>query len=553
MPGETSLYVHFDYKPEIVEVLKQCDVYYYDKKTHMWEVPATSLSQLLDKFCLFDTTTVSFYRDIPREHTELVQISQSYRTNPYPYQLEGITYGLNNPHWMLLDAPGLGKTLTTICLAEELKATKGIQHCLVICGINTLKTNWKNEIGMHSRFGCRVLGERTGVRSGKVTYGGVKERLQDLKSVIDEFFVVTNIETLRSNEIIKELKNGVNKFDFIIVDEVHAAKNPQSQQGKNLLKLQAPYQVAMTGTVLMNSPVDAYVPLKWLGKETSNYSTFTHYYCNFGGPFGNEILGYRNIDILKDQISKCSLRRTKDLLGLPPKTIIDEYIDMNDQQRKFYDDIKQGIIDDIDKVKMSTTNLLAMVARLRQATACPSMLTTLSIQSAKIERAVDLSEQILQNNEKVVIFSTFKETLKFVAEKLPQNSYVLCTGDVKDTEIADNIRKFQTDDSCKVMLATWQKMGTGITLTAASYAIFIDCAWTQAANLQAEDRIYRIGSTNPVFIYYLWCNDTVDLRVKELVSKKEAISDYVVDDRVSENTLASLKQYILDLSAEKHL
>ena len=103
------------------------------------------------------------------------------------------------------------------------------------------------------------------------------------------------------------------------------------------------------------------------------------------------------------------------------------------------------------------------------------------------------------------------------------------------------------------MLATWQKMGTGITLTAASYAIFIDCAWTKAANLQAEDRIYRIGSKNPVFIYYLWCNDTIDLRVKDLVSQKEAIADYVVDDKVSDETIDSLKKYILELGAEKQL
>lgn len=553
MPGETSLYVTFNYKPEIVEILKQCEVYNYDKKTQTWEVPATSLHTLLDKFCLVDQVLLEFQEDTPEKPTELVQISQSYRTNPYPYQLEGITYGLNNPHWMLLDAPGLGKTLTTICLAEELKAKYNIEHCLVVCGLNTLKTNWKREIEMHSKYTARILGERVGKRSGKITYGGTAERLQELKKPIEEFFVITNIETLRNTDIIHELRKGKNKFDFIIVDEIHAAKNPQSQQGKNLLKLKAPYQVAMTGTVLMNSPVDAYVPLKWLGKETSNYSTFTHYYCNFGGPFGNELLGYRHMDILKEQMSKCSLRRTKDLLDLPPKTIIHEYVDMSDVQRKFYDDIKQGVIDEVDKVHMSTANLLAMVARLRQATACPSILTTSPIPSAKIDRAVDLATQILQNNEKVVIFSTFKDTLNEIAKFFLSDEYVLCTGDVKDSDIASNINRFQTDPNCKVMLATWQKMGTGITLTAASYAIFVDCAWTKAANLQAEDRIYRIGSKNPVFIYYLWCNDTIDLRVKDLVSQKEAIADYVVDDKVSDETIDSLKKYILELGAEKQL
>lgn len=548
MPGQTSLYVTFPYKPEIVEIMKQCEVYVYDKKTYTWEIPVTSLSSLLDKLCLITDVQITLLKDSTiSENTELVQNQVNYKTVPYPYQVEGITYGLKNPHWMLLDAPGLGKTLTTICLAEELKLQHGIEHCLVICGLNTLKTNWKNEISIHSHFSAKILGERVSKRTGKVSYGGVSDRLADLKKPIDDFFVITNIETLRNNEIIKELQKGCNKFDFIIVDEVHAAKNAQSQQGKNLLKLKAPYQVAMTGTVLMNSPTDAYVPLKWIGKEHCNQSTFNAYYCVRGGPFGNEFLGYRNLDVLKDQINSCSLRRTKDLLDLPPKTIIDEYVDMNDTQKQFYDDIKQGIIEEVDKVNMTTTSLLAMVSRLRQATACPSILTSLPIPSAKIERAIDLTSQLLDNNEKVVIFSTFKETLNEVSKYLDKRCTVLCTGDIKDAQIQQNIERFQQDADCKVMLATWQKMGTGITLTAASYAIFIDCAWTKAANLQAEDRIYRIGSKNPVFIYYLWANDTIDMRVKELVGQKEAISDYVVDDQCTENQMDNLRKYILDL------
>ena len=162
---------------------------------------------------------------------------------------------------------------------------------------------------------------------------------------------------LIKKEVLEEINNYV--YD-IEVDEnhnyfangvlVHNCKSPTSQQGKNLLKLSAPYQLGMTGTVLMNSPQDAYVPLKWIGEEKSTQSLFTHYYCKFGGMFGNELQGYRHLDVLQDCLSKCSLRRKKDLLDLPPKTIIHEYVDMNDAQAKFYDDIKQGIIDEVDKV-----------------------------------------------------------------------------------------------------------------------------------------------------------------------------------------------------------
>ena len=98
------------------------------------------------------------------------------------------------------------------------------------------------------------------------------------------------------------------------------------------------------------------------------------------------------------------------------------------------------------------------------------------------------------------------------------------------------------------MLATWQKMGTGVTLNAASYEVFLDTPWTEAVFIQAQDRIHRIGSKKPVFIYNLVCKNTIDERVLELVQSKGAISDYVVDDIISPNAVESLKKYIEDLA-----
>ena len=359
---------------------------------------------------------------------------------------------------------------------------------------------------------------------------------------------MTNIQTIRDSNIVSAIKNGPNKFDMIILDEGHVCKSPTSIQGKNLLKLSAKYMILATGTILMNSPLDAYVPLKWIGADRSTYTNFKFYYCNFTGQFNNILLGYRNMDILKDQLEDVSLRRTKDLLDLPEKTVITEYVDMNDKQHSFYDNIKEGIIQQVDKVKMSTASLLAMVTRLRQATACPSILTTENIPSSKIERASDLAKQIIENGDKVVIFSTFKDSLYELEKEFNGVDYVVCHGDVSDSDINILKNRFQEDDNCKVMLATWQKMGTGITLTAASYAIFLDTPWTNAVFLQAQDRIHRIGSKKPVFIYNLVCKDTIDERVLELVESKGAISDYVVDDIITENTIESLKKYIEDLT-----
>ena len=98
-----------------------------------------------------------------------------------------------------------------------------------------------------------------------------------------------------------------------------------------------------------------------------------------------------------------------------------------------------------------------------------------------------------------------------------------------------------------MFLGTWSKAGTGITLNAASYMIFLDTPWTDGVFQQAQDRIHRIGTNKPVFIYNLVTKDTIDERVLEIVTDKKAIASYVVDDEITEQTIDSLRKYIAEL------
>ena len=132
-------------------------------------------------------------------------------------------------------------------------------------------------------------------------------------------------------------------------------------------------------------------------------------------------------------------------------------------------------------------------------------------------------------------------------QSISQYNPVMCTGDTSDSDIELFKNRFQTDESCKVMCATTQKIGTGFTLTAASYAIFLDTPWTAADTEQCEDRIHRIGASKPVFIYHLITKDTIDERVNEIIETKGAISDFIVDDKISESSLENLRKYIIDL------
>lgn len=545
IPGVTSLFITTPYNKDVIDVIKGCTPLNYDKKVNTWEMPTTRLAKFLNGVKGIDDIKIKLKKDTIVKEQPDIKLCR-YKTKPYKYQEEGIQFGLKHSKWLLLDAPGLGKTLQLIYLAQELKKRDGIKHCLIVCGLNTLKANWEKEIAKHSSLSCKVLGKRI-AKTGNITYGSIPERVAELKKPIKEFFLITNIETLRDDKIIKELRDGKNKFEMIALDEAHVIKSPTSQQSRNLLKLNATYMIAMTGTLLLNNPLDAYVPLKWIGAEHSTYTNFKCHYTQYGGLFGNEFIGYKNVDDLKDQIASVSLRRTDDILDLPDKNFIDEELEMSDLQSKFYQNIVDGIFDEIDKVELKRTNILALVSRLRQATACPSILTTSSVPSVKQDRCCELVESITGNGNKVVIFSTFKQTVAELAEKLKVYNPLICTGDISDSVISANVDRFQQDPNCKVFIATWQKCGTGITLNAANYGIFLDTPFTSGQYEQCWKRIHRIGSKKPIFVYNLITKNTFDERVKYLVDSKAVISDYVVDNHVDQRTFDMLQKFIYDL------
>jgi SNF2 family DNA or RNA helicase len=147
---------------------------------------------------------------------------------------------------------------------------------------------------------------------------------------------------------------------------------------------------------------------------------------------------------------------------------------MSETQQKFYDAVKDGIKDEIDKVQLTPGNLLALTTRLRQATIDPDILTSEQIPSIKIDRCIELVEELMSSKEKVVILSTFKQPVYILAEKLAQYCPVICTGDQTDLEISNNIDKFQTDNTHMILIGTLAKCSTGLTLNRASYMIMLD-------------------------------------------------------------------------------
>lgn len=545
--GDTSLFISFEYNSCIVDFIKSLGGCSFSKRSRQWEIPAAYLAYLLDFLCQFDDISLTLMSDsVPQTTNTSFEVNPlDYKLPLYDFQLDAVKYGLCHDKWLLLDPPGLGKTAVIIHIIEELIKSGELQHCLVICGINVIKENWIKEINKHSNtLTATILGQRT-TRTGNKVIGSVSDRINQLANPINEQVVITNIETIRNNDIVELIENGPNKFDMIVCDEIHVVKNSTSQQGSNFLKLiKHKYKIGATGTLLMNSPLDAYVPLTWIGKNRATITNFKGFYCNYRGPI---LQSYKNVDLLKQDIYSCSLRRPKSLLNLPPLTLIDEYVEMDKDQSSIYNEVKQGIRDQIDKVILRRSNLLACISRLRQATACPSILTTKSINSAKIDRCCDLVDQIVSGGEKVLIFSTYKETVRMLSERLANYNPLVCTGDTPDFIISESIDKFQTEDTNKCFICTWQKCGTGSTLTAATYVIFIDTAWSYAAFEQHFSRAYRAGTSKNVIVYTIIARNTVDELVRNIVYRKDALSRYIVDDNIDDDIYDILLKYIQDL------
>ena len=278
IPGLTSFYITFNFNQLIVDSLKTVESATYLPKTKEWEIPITSLSDVVNKICIYDEISIKLLKEKIREEEKQNINLKEFNTKPFDYQLEGVQFGLNINKWLLLDPPGLGKTLQILLLAKQLKETKNIEHCLIICGLNTLKANWEKEIKKHTNLSCTILGQKTNSK-GKVYIGSVAERVAQLNKKIEEYFIITNIETLRNDNIVKAINKGKNNFDMIVVDEIHQCKSPNSIQGKHLLKLNnALYKIGATGTLLLNNPLDAYVPLAWIEAEKSTLTTFRYFY-----------------------------------------------------------------------------------------------------------------------------------------------------------------------------------------------------------------------------------------------------------------------------------
>lgn len=548
-----SLYVSFPYDIEAVSHIKSIQIRHYIPETRLWEVPVNEIDEILRLFNKYDISikgkveTDSQLRIPDRVIFEEVKQEEfAYKTLPFGHQIEGVQFGKKTKKFLLADDQGLGKTKQAIDLAVSRKGQ--FKHCLIVCGVNSVKQNWLKEIEIHSNESGHILGSYYNTRN-RLVDGTLQDRLDDLMSDLDDYFLITNIETLRQGPKSKKVsamtpmeltqkrildrlekltKDGV--IGMVVIDEIHKAKNHSGQQGKAIHRLMPDYKMALTGTPVVNRPTDVYNILKWLEVENNAFTHFRNYYCIMGGFANAEVMGYKNLNRLEEKLHGVMLRRKKeDVLDLPPKIRQNEYVEMSRKQLKLYTGIRDEIIQRIEEIEISP-NPLAMLTRLRQVTSCPEVLSDEFKDSAKMERMEQMIEEIVEGGNKAIVFSNWSKVTRVAQKRLAKYNPAYIDGTTSDR--MGEVDRFQEDPNCHVIIGTIGAMGTGLTLTAANNVIFIDKPWSPANRDQAEDRAHRIGTKGTVNIITLVVEDTIDERIEELIEEKQEYIDGLVEGKV---------------------
>jgi non-specific serine/threonine protein kinase len=441
-----------------------------------------------------------------------------------PYQVSGFQWlnYLHDVQWggILADDMGLGKTIQTLSFLQHLKEKNGKLVALVVCP-TTLLYNWQNEL---KKF--------TPSLTYQIHHGGTRSRKQILKDDIE--VIITTYGTLRS-----DIKMFVEvNFDYVILDESQAIKNPSSKVTKAACLLNAKNKLCLSGTPLQNNTFDIYAQMNFLNPGMlGSVEYFKH---NFSMPI-DKFDEQEQKEHLRKFVFPFILRRTKEQVAkdLPEKQEMVLYCEMGDEQRKIYEayrnDYRDKLIGMVEEkgIQKSQLSILQGLMKLRQICDSPAILKDESYPNASV-KLEELTREIAENigGHKALVFSQFLGMLALIKEELTKLGidYEYFDGGSTIQERERAIERFQNDDNCRVFLISLKAGGVGLNLTAADYVYIVDPWWNPAVEQQAIDRTHRIGQTKNIFAYRMICNDTVEDKILKLQDRKRSLAKELISD-----------------------
>lgn len=478
------------------------------------------------------------------------ELPENLKTELRNYQKEGYQwmFQLNKKGFggCLADDMGLGKTLQTLSLLLKLKRTKTAilvsdsctdtgqlvlfgekensdeaQMASLIVLPTSLVHNWENEI-------------RKFTPSLKVySYVGLQRKKAIDISKIARFYdiILTTYGTVRNDiDLLSDTP-----FFYVILDESQYIKNPASKTYQAVIKLNAKHRLVLTGTPIENSLSDLWSQMNFLNPGLlGNLAFFKRYFITPVEKHGN----IESQEKLQLMIRPFVLRRKKEEVAkdLPPLMEQVRFCEMMPEQKQLYEQeksiIRNTILENIEKVGMQKSSFVILqgLTKLRQLANHPQLLEKDNEHgSGKTEEIFDVLENLVAENHKVLIFSSFVTHLELLRKKIESYSwkYSWLTGKTSRREHV--IQQFQSDYDNRIFLISLKAGGVGLNLTSADYVFIIDPWWNPAAENQAISRAHRIGQEKHVFVYRFITENSIEEKIQQLQERKSSLADKFIN------------------------
>ena len=463
------------------------------------------------------------YKTIPE-----IAVPETLQAVLRPYQIAGFQWlnYLNEVGWggILADDMGLGKTVQALTMMEYYKRTNGSLKAIVICP-TTLIYNWQNEV---KKF--------TPELTFHIHHGNARSRSHE--ELTKHNIIITTYGTLRSdiNVFMQVL------FDYVVLDESQAIKNPASKVTKAASLLTAKNRVCMSGTPLQNNTFDIFAQMNFLNPGLlGNMEFFRNEFATPIDKFGEP----EQKEHLRKLLYPFILRRTKEQVAkdLPDKTETILFCEMESEQRSIYESFRNSyrdkILGTIDQqgIDKSQLTILQGLMKLRQICDSPAILNEEDKYPNHSIKLDELTREISENigEHKALIFSQFLGMLALIKGKLKEQNipFEYFDGSTSPVDREKAIQNFQNNDDCRVFLISLKAGGVGLNLTAADYVYIVDPWWNPAVEQQAIDRTHRIGQTKNIFAYRMICIDTIEDKILQLQERKKILAKELISDETS--------------------
>jgi SWI/SNF-related matrix-associated actin-dependent regulator 1 of chromatin subfamily A len=424
---------------------------------------------------------------------------------PLEHQKEAIQKLVENKKFILADDMGLGKTTSTIIAALE----AGSKKALIICPA-TLKINWKREIENYS--------DKT------VFIAESKNFSTEADFVIINYDIIKNFHDTKKKD---ESQILASNFDLVIVDEAHYIKNATAQRTKliNDIVKKTDRLWLLTGTPMTSRPIDYFNLLSLIDSPVAkNWMAYAIRYCqgyqfNVGGRKVWNVTGASNLEELRDRTLGLTLRRLKEnVLDLPDKIITPVYLRLKSKQ---YEEVMGEYYDWYDKNPEESKSLTVQFSKLTKVRQI--------IADEKIAQTIELAENILEQDKKVIIFCNFTDSLNKITEHFGKAAVKL-DGSMSKPERQHSVDQFQDNPKVKVFVGNIKAAGVGVTLTSAEAVIMNDLSFLPSDHAQSEDRAYRYGQKNNVLVYYPIFENTIEGIIYDILNNKKQVIATVMGD-----------------------